>query len=703
MPNFPTQTGKDTNLVELAMIGLRKWPILCLGAALGGGIGYVASRFMPLKFSVSSLVQIDTQARRPSGSLGEMADLFQTDARAETETELLQSKAVAGSVVDSMGLVNVASSNDLVRRFRQKTGRMDIASLKIPLGGPKSKPWTAVALDNQQIALRDTNKVVVLEAKLGEWTQKVVGTDTVGIRFDSLSAEVGEVFTIRKYSRAVVVSGILGALKVTERGRRTGVLELRFKWYQPDMAQKILNAIAATYVRQNIETRSAEARKSLEFLQQQMPKVRSRLDSLEDILKNYRFQKGSIDIGSEARAALQGQTDLQQQVLNLQQRKQEMLRLYKEDHPTIAAIDAQILQVQNALSGSSRQVKNLPLTQQAIAKLSRDVDVETALYSALLNSIQQMQVIRGGEVGNARIVDQAEFPFVPDGPARKMVILAFLIGGLVVSFVAVVAVRVLDNGVIDSESLERATGLPILAQIPISPIEYKGFKKSKGNHLLSVVESNDLAVEALRSLRTGLELSLGTGPRIVTVTGMSVDDGKSFVSSNLAVLFAQMGKRVVLVDADLRRGRLAALFGKSGLPGLAEFLKGEREVSAILHSTAIPGLGLVPAGTHPGNPSELLGSEAFGKFLKSLAQNCDLVLVDTPPIMVVSDPLFAMRTSIQSLVVVAAGIHTARDIQEGVRRIGLAGISNLGFVLNKCDWASKGFGYYLKYGKYGQK
>lgn len=696
-PNTPRS---ETSIMEIAMIGLRKWPYLFLGAIVGAGLGFVVSRFLPLRYSVSALVQIDTQARRPSGSLGEMSDLFQTDARAETETELMQSRAVAGAVVDSFGLTNLATSENIVRRFLNKTGRMDLAGLRIPVGGPKSKNWTALVVDSSTITLLDTNGLPVLNAKLGEWTQKVTGIDTVGIRFDSLKGAPGERFTLRHYDRAVVIAGVLGSLKVTERGRRTGVLQLGFTWYQPDRAQKILNAIASTYVRQNIETRSAEARKSLDFLQQQMPQVRHRLDSLEDLLKNYRFQKGSIDIGSEARSALQGQSDLQQQLLNLQQRRQEMLRLYKEDHPAIAAVDAQIGQIQNALKGSTRQVKNLPLTQQGIAKLSRDVDVETALYTALLNNIQQLQVVKGGEVGNARIVDLAERPLFPNGPARKLVILGFLVLGMGLAFIAVVAVRLLDNGVNDADSLEKASGLPILAQIPQSPTELKGFRRAKGKHLLAQVDSTDLSIEALRSLRTGLELSLGPGPRIVTVTGMSVDDGKSFVTSNLAVLFAQMGKRVVLVDADLRRGRLGTVFGKVGAPGLAEYLKGEADVSAILHSTDTPGLGLVPAGTRPSNPSELLGSDVFGKFIQSLSQKCDLVLVDTPPIMVVSDPLYAMKVSVQSIVVVAAGVHTATDIQEGVRRIGLGGVTKLGFVLNKCDWASKGLGYYLKYGKY---
>ncbi|HOX52209.1 MAG TPA: Wzz/FepE/Etk N-terminal domain-containing protein, partial [Fibrobacteria bacterium] len=343
----PVGTSRETTLVELVMLGVRSWPLLLAGGVVFGAMGFVASRFLPSKYKTTALLQIDTQSRRPSGALGEMADLFQSDARAETETELIQSRAVIETVVDSLGLDNQAVSKAIARRLTGTAGRMDVAALRIPMSTKKS--WSAVVLSDSTILLMDTAKVQVLQARIGEWTQVATGTDTVGIRFDSLAAEPGEVFTLRKLPRAELIASLQKSLKVAERGRKTGILELSFTANYPDRSRDILNSIAQSYVRQNIDQRSAEARKALDYLKQQMPSVRAHLDSLENLLKSYRAEKGTIDIGSEAQVALREQTDLQQQLLTLQQLRQELLRLYSESHPTVTSLDAQIRQVRGAL------------------------------------------------------------------------------------------------------------------------------------------------------------------------------------------------------------------------------------------------------------------------------------------------------------------------------------------------------------------
>lgn len=701
MENNP---APPANPWKLIMIGLRNWPILLLCGFAFGSLGVVFARLLPDKFTTTALLQIDTQARRPTGALGEMADLFQTDARAETETELIQSKSVIGAVVDSLRLEYQARSANLLRRILRKSGRMDLYSLRIPPRPPKSKaaPWTAVVQDPNTILLRDSLEAPVLKARKGEWTQRILGADTIGIRFDSLLGEPGEVFVVGRGSKTEVVNDIADRLKVVERGRKTGILEMRFTAGSPDKAQSILNAIASEYLNQNIQVRSVEARKSLDYLQQQMPVVRHHLDSLEEILKDYRFQKGTVDIGTETQAMLREKSDLDQQLLILEQRRQELLRLYREDHPTITSLDAQIRQIRKALEGTAQNAKRLPLTQQALVKLTRDIDVNTALYTSLLNNIQQLQVVAGGEAGNARIVDPAFAPTRPSGPSRKPVILAFLLVGLVIGYGFAFLRTGLNEGITDAAGLENASGLPVLGQIPLSNQEKKLRRgKNAKQGILATEDGTDLAIEALRSIRTGIDLTrLQKGNEVLCVTGLSVGDGKSFVASNLAALFALLGKRVLLIDADLRRGRLHETFGiKPGI-GLAEYLKGEELNESPAKPTTIENLYLIPSGTYPKNPSELLSHKRFNDLLESYHKQVDLIIIDTPPLMLVSDALFSMKRAVCSLLVAESGAHKADDVQECLRRIRLNQIDNLAFILNKCDWASKGVDYYLKYGKY---
>lgn len=692
---------KEASLLEYARLGLKKWPILMLGAVLGGMLGVVATVFVPPKYKATALIQINTQPRRPERNLGELADLIPGDATAETESELIKSRSVVGAVADSLGLQYQAAPSGFLRKLLRRSGRMDLKRLRLPVDTQTSATrWTALVLDSNHVLLRDFLKRTVLTAKIGEWTQKPYGTDTVGIRFDSLFAEPGQVFAIRNVARTRLVNDLLSRLSVAERGRKTGVLELSITASRPDLARNILNAIAVTYVRQNVEAQSSVTRKSLDYFKQQLPAVRQHLDSLEDILKFYRSEKGAVDFGSEAQAALKKQNDLQQQKLTLEQHRQDLLRLYREDHPSVTAVDAQIHDIETEILGSDRVVKNLPLTQQATGKIARDIDVNMALYSAILNNIQQLQVVQGGEAGSARIVDPADSPLAPVSAGRGSIVLLFIVLGTALAFGSLLLAQSLKAGVDDSAELEVGTGVPVLCQLPMSPAERKWFRRSKGRkHTLAQADPSDVTMEAMRSLRTGIEFAIPSRPRIVAVSSLSVGDGKSFVTTNLAVLFAQTGRRVVLLDADLRRGRISHAMGVKNGPGLTEYLEGKAEFQDILCPTEVPYLSVIPTGAYPNNPAEVLGRPALNQLLAECAENSELVLIDTPPVMLVSDPLHAMRASTHSLMVVASSVHAMPEIQDGLRRLRMAGIENVSLVLNKCDWNNKGFGYYARYGK----
>lgn len=703
-PQSASNSKRETSPMALVMLAVRNWPLVLLGCALGGMLGILVSRMINEKYTVSLLLQIDSQDRRPAGPLGDMAEMFQPDARAETETELIQSRAVIESVVDSLGLDNFSMSKSKIRKLMRKSGRLDVVALDIPRPSEDVKdPWTAVAISDSMVLLRNPDKQGVLQARLGELTDTVIGPDTIRFRFDSLKAEPGEVFVVAKLPRNDVIGAILKSLKVVEKGRKTGVLSLTYTDRFPDRARNVLNAIAHNYVQQNIEVRSSDARKALNYLQLQMPKIRHHLDSLEDILKNYQFEKGTVNINSEAQAVLREQTELQQQALSIQQKRQEALRLYREDHPNLTVLDNQAKQVQAALAKANQEVKRLPLTQQAVARLSRDVEVNTALFTAILNNIQQLQVIQGGEVGSARIVDPAILPLRPSGLPSKFIVIAGILFGFTVVYGLLLLRHVFDGGIEDAASLEFATSLPVLAQVPLSLAQSKRSRKSKVGESLPLANSNsgDLAVEALRSLRTSLNLTDNASQaKIVTISGLSMGDGKSFVATNVACLFAQVGKRVILIDSDLRRGTLGEQFGIVNQLGLADYLKGIVPEASILYPTKQPNLVVIPAGQYPSNPAELLSGNLMENLLKQLASKADIILLDTPPAMMVSDPLFTMKLSTQTLLVLRAGTHEMDTVQEALRRLRLASIPNVGFVLNKCDWSHKGMKYYLQYGTY---
>lgn len=694
-------TPKSLGPAEIISLALRGWKLIVLGTVLGAAAGFFVTRWMHPKYQTSLMVQVNTQAKRPAGGLGDMADLFQTDSKAETEVVVIQSGSVLGPVADSFHLQNRWASTGALRRLMHKEGRLELPLLELPPRPVDAKgTWTLTALDSTQtFAVRDLDKREVLRGRVGELATAAYGNDSVRILVSSLKSEPGEVFGIWKISHPDAVDLLQKNLKVVEQGRRTDILSLTFTDPHPKAARDILDDIASSYVQQNIEVRSSEARKSLAYLQGQIPEVRHRLDSLEEILNVYRFQKGTIDIGTEARVYLDDQSRIQQQILALDQQKQELLRLYREDHPSILAVDARRKQLQSALVGSSRQVKSLPNTQQQILKLQRDLDVNTSIYTNLLNNVQQLQIVQGGEVGNSRIVDWAELPTKTTGPSQIIILVFAILAGAGGAFALLILMHLFKDGVSDPADLE-LTGIPVLAQIPDSAME-RAWKRKKGRKpVLAVTAPNELAVEALRSLRTALNLTLSAeGPNVLAIGGLVPGVGKSFVCANLAALYALQGKKVVVVDADLRRGRLHELFGQSTAGGLAEVVRGQRALSEVLLPTDIPGLSYLGNGLKTDNPVELLETPAFSDLLIQLSSKFEVVLIDTSPLLLVSDAIPVFKQSKHTLLVLQSGAHTVSTINQGIRKLLQFRIESVSIAMNQCDLDEspyKGYGAYVK-------
>lgn len=681
---------------------LQGWKIILLGTLVGCAAGIAIARWIHPRFKAEALIQIDTQSRRPLGALGEMADLFQSDTKAETETEIVQSNSVIGTVVDKYNLQNMWASEGILRRLMHKEGRIELDRLELPPDRPEVKgTWTVVALDSHSTFLvRDPSRAVVARGSVGDLVRFLRGKDSVAIRISSMQSSPGESFKIFKISKVGAIQAVQGGLSVVEKGRRTNILSLSYSNRFNDKARDILRSIADAYVRQNVDVRSAEARKTLEYLQQQLPQVKSHLDSLEGILNSFRFQKGTVDIGTEARVYLDDQSRIQQQLITLEQQRQDLLRLYREDHPSILAIEAQKNQLQRALAGSNLQVKKLPITQQQVIKISRDMDAYTTQYTSLMNNIQQLRVVQGGEVGNARIVDYPEVPDHPVGPAPFVIILAATIFGAAVGLGSLIGLNAMRNGITNPADLE-ATGIQVLAQIPESPYQRGRKKDGDKRGILAQAAPNELALDAIRSLRIALNLFLAQSDnKIVAIGGLTPGVGKSFVSSNLAAIVAQSGKRVVIVDGDLRRGQLHSIFGLKDAGGLSEIIQRKMALENVLRPTSIQGLWLLGRGESTDNASNLFESLSFAEILKQLSENFDLILIDTSPFLLVADSFLVFQRAAQTLVVLQSGAHSVATVNEGIRKLQQFGIEGVSFVLNQCELADTN---YRGYGAYGKK
>lgn len=701
--NFDTPST-EPSLIDWAIVGLKGWKLLLLTTLVGGILGYIKAKWEQPVYQSNSLIQIETEDMGGYNStLGELNDVFSAVSKAETETEIVRTRMVLMPVVETLNLRYSATSTSRVLRFKGRSGRVELTFLSLPEPtSPKERPWRLVGRDSDTMSLVSPKGDSVGLVVAGQPFEQIYGEDTIQVHIDRFHATLGEEFDLGISDVVDVAAYLNSALSVSEKGKKTGVLQLLYLDRYPDQAARILNEIARAYMRQNIDAKSAEAQKTLTFLKSQLPGVKAKLDSAESELNNYRLSRGTVDLSAEAKLALDRQVQLGQQLLELQQKKQELSRLYENSHPQVAALNNQITRVQGAMGQSSGKVRALPRTQQEVLKLTRDLTVATQFYETMLDKIQQLEVVRAGEVGSARILDTAVIVDTPVMPNRRRIQMLGLAAGFAVGFLLLLLRKALDKGVRDAAQIEKLTQTSVFAQVPRSDVELRNTRRKGSRTILAAAAPEELALESLRSLRTALEFSLlGQSGKILGISGLTPGVGKSFVSTNLAALFAATNRRVLLIDADLRKGRLHTCFGCERNPGLSELLRKHTALETVLKpQDQFPGLYFIPTGTLPPNPSEMLGSAQLGELLKQLSGAFDLVVIDTPPLLLVTDPALVLRHVHHATLVLEQGQHTSSEIREGVRLARVREDLNLSLVLNKCDLDS---GVYGKYGNYSEK
>lgn len=696
-----TKKKEETDIGEYLKELAKNWGIMVPSILLAAFLGVFVAMWIRPVYQVDALLQIESKNSKGAGMMGELGNLFASSSPAETEMELIKSRQVMGAAVEKMRLDLSAEPLNKLDRLLHQEGRIDLMNFSynkdlLP-SDFRDEPWHLVAKDSLgNFDLYDYKDSLVLSGEVGKTYHFVYAGDSASFGIFKAEVREGQDFAISKYKRLDAIAKFRSAFDVKEKGKKTGILEFSYQDIYPDRGVEVLNEVASSYLRQNVEERNAEAQKTLEFLEKQLPDVKAQMDSSLLNLNTYRNQVGSVDINAETQLVLQRRMRLQQDILALQQKKQEAIRLFHAEHPTVKTLEDQENALKRELAGTSSEVKKLPATQQEVLKLQNEVELTKVMYTSLLNNIQQLRLVSAGEVGSVRIVDFAEQVTKPTKPKKRVILcialfIGFLFGAMIVSIKSK-----FSSGVKSSSFIEKETGFTVYAKVP------KGNPKgTKGTRPLAVVEPDDIAVESLRALRSSLEFSMmDEGGSVIGVSGLIPGVGKSFVSVNLAALFAGLGKRVLLIDADLRKGRLHKEFGIKRSNGLSQVLLREVKVEDVVFKTEVENLFVMPCGNVPANPAELLGSKHYAELIEQFKNDYDLVIVDTPPIMLVTDAALACRVAAQIVMVIEYNKHSIEAIKDGMAQI-LKGNSSAhaSIVINKYEHSrTEGYGY--KYGKY---
>lgn len=630
-------------------------------------------------------------------------------SQATTEIELIKSRAVLGKVVEDLKLniiqkpKYVPGIGGYMARHFKPDHEGDLAS---PLFGLDSYAWGGEKIDIFQLEVPDAllgDKLTMVVDKpdtfslydedhnkllSGPVGQTVEGSG-VKIQVAALNGRPGTEFTVIRQRTLTSALDYQDRLKIIEAGKDSGIVYLSIQDPDPALAKRILNEVSRLYVRQNVERSSAEAAQRLEFLRSQLPAVRKQLEQSEIALNNFQMGAKSVDLSVETKSVLDQVVKLEGTLSDLKMKRVEVERLYTPEHPTYRALMTQIGQVEAQKAALLKKIEALPAAQQELLRLNRDMQVTSQTYTLLLDKSQEQDILRAGSIGNVRIIDNADANVEePVKPMRKIIVLIAALAGLLLAVATVFVRQAFYRGVDNPEVIENL-GMPVYASLPFSRQQERMDKAgqsrtgSKEPRLLSVNAPTELAIESLRSLRTSLHFAmLEARNNVLMISSPTPGVGKSFVSSNLAVIIAQTGKRVLLIDADMRKGYLHKVFNLTPKHGLSDTLAARLKSMEVINHTEVRNLDFISCGFAAPNPSELLMHDNFNKMIGELSPLYDLVIIDTPPILAVTDATLVGRQSGTCLLVTRFGLSTAKEIEACKRRLMHNGILIKGAIFN---------------------
>ncbi|AUH86367.1 polysaccharide biosynthesis tyrosine autokinase [Klebsiella pneumoniae] len=657
-------------------------------------------------YQANALVQVEQ--KQGNTILSNLSQILpDSQPQSAPEITLLQSRMILGKTVDDLGLQTQIKQKffpvigrGLARIMGNKLGAIEVKDLYLPDNKSGENPeviLTVIDKDNYSIEADGFD----FNAKVGELVEK----NGMSILVTTIEAEPGSKFSINYLTRLKAMNMLQNSFGVADQGKDTGMLTLTMTGDNPQQITKILDSISQNYLAQNVERQAAQDAKSLDFLNQQLPKVRNDLDQAEDKLNAYRKQRDSVDLTMEAKSVLDQIVNVDNQLNEITFREAEISQLYTKEHPTYKALMEKRQTLQNEKTKLNKKVSSMPSTQQEVLRLSRDVESGRAVYLQLLNRQQELNIAKSSAIGNVRIIDNAVSEPKPIKPNKPLIVVVGFIFGLLFSVGMVLLRILLRRGIESPEQLEEM-GINVYASVPVSEWLSKNLAKNKINRkesdiLLAVENPADLAVEAIRGLRTSLHFAMMEAKNnILMISGASPNAGKTFISTNLAATIALTGKKVLFIDADLRKGYVHKMFGGNNEHGLSDILSGQTTLDNSLKHVKEGGFDYIGRGAVPPNPAELLMHPRFETLLKKVSNEYDLVIIDTPPILAVTDAAIIGRYAGTTLLVARFEINTPKELMVSVKRFEQSGITIKGCILNGIvKKASSYYGYgYSHYG-----
>ena len=690
-------------------------------------------------YKADALLQVESQKSAIPG-IEDIAGLGGDDASVGTELEIIKSRKIIGQAVAALNLDITAQPKrvpllgNLYKRFfsPEQTNKppliwdkidnfmhqyawgnekIKIESLNVP-DKWLNQPLTLIKNENEN--KNETfnilsDETLLFKGKVGQPSRS--SDQSFSIFVSQLNGLPGTKYVITKLSNLRAIEILQLNIRASEKGKKTGIINLALEGKNKKVIVNTLDHISKTYLQQNKSRSSEEASNALKFLKEQIKPVKDNADKTEALLKRYRTENQTADLSMETQAVLDVIAGLDTELQRLSLKRDELGQKYTNNHPTIQAIISQENKLKNTKKKTLSKISKLPGTQQKLLKYERDFKVSNAVYLDLLNNIQEFKIAKASSVGNVYIIDKAVVHDKPTKPKKGMILALGLLLGTMLGILTVFLRKALHHTVDNPEKLEEALGIPVYATVPLSKgVKLTGSLKAKNRrqkNLLAIDNPTDPSIESLRSLRTSLHFALLEAKNnIVMITGPSPGIGKSFISSNFSAVLATGEQKVLLIDADMRKGYLHNLLNEKVSPGLSDLISDKTTIEEAIHTITMGehSMDIITRGQTPPNPSELLMHSNFEKLLTVFSERYDLIIIDTPPVHAVTDPTIIGKHSGVVFMVARSEQHSMKEIEYAVTRLSHTGIETKGFIFNAYNPSKSTYGYsgygYSYYGDY---
>jgi len=701
----------EIDLMALLFAILRGWKIIVFFAVLGLIIGILYGKYVNPTFKSDALIQVEEKSQGVAALGADISELIGSEvSKAQTEAELIRSRMILEPVVNLLHLrIRVSDPNvgtlDRIKNsitntqinkpegvsLKTKEGEVEVSQFNVSQEY-LNRPFT---LTRSATGFVLSNGFDDFKGQFGR-SHQFRGTDgQIQIIVNDLPAD-GYVVNITKQSLQTTTDQINSKLSVVEKGKQTGIIQLSMTGANQQQTSLILKQIVLSYIDQNQSRGSEETTKTISFMETQIPNLKKKLEDSEAIFNDFRKKYGTIDVSKEAELLLGENSQIDAQLNELKLKKADLTTYYTEEHPLVIQINEQLAVLNARKNEIDNTIAGLPEIQREFLQLSADTAINREIYLTLLKNYEQLKIVKAGQIGFARIIDLPISTYKAIAPKKLQIMILAMLLGAMLGTMLVLLKNMLRDVVKDPERLEAKTGIPVIATIPRSPLLTRlGKNKNASNRLLAYVDNNSLSYEAVKSLRTSLMFGMpkegkaGQRARVILITGESPGVGKSFISANLTEVFAQLNKKLLVIDADMRMGELHKMFNMDKNNGLAECLlqrsdatQTSSNLSSFIHPTTIDNIDFMPRGEHPRNPASLLANGSFDKLMVELNLHYDYIIIDSPPVLAASDAMILAQHADKVLMVTRYDDSIEGQLVYAVKQMNKANIQVDGIILN---------------------